>query len=47
MKELYRSLKRGLTLEESVASAQRELVEGQEVQLELTVELAVNSTSSR
>ncbi len=41
MKELYRSLKRGLTIEESVASAQRELVEGQEVRLEITVELAV------
>jgi hypothetical protein len=41
MKELYRSLKRGHTLEESVAGAQRELVEGQEVRLEVTVELAV------
>jgi hypothetical protein len=41
MRELYRSLKSGLTLEESVASAQRELVEGQEVRLEVAVELAV------
>jgi len=41
MKELYRSLKRGFTLEESVASAQRELVQGQELRLEVAVELAV------
>jgi hypothetical protein len=41
MRELYRSLKRGLTLEQSVASAQRELVEGQEIRLEIAVELAI------
>jgi hypothetical protein len=41
MKELYRCLKQGLTLQESVVSAQRELVEGQEVQLEVMLELAV------
>jgi hypothetical protein len=41
MKELYRGLKQGLTLEESVAGAQRELEEGQEVRLEVMLELAV------
>ena len=41
MKELYRSIKRGCALGECVASARRELVEGQEVQLKVTVELAV------
>jgi hypothetical protein len=41
MKELYRSIRRGCDLGECVASARRELVEGQEVQLEITVELAV------
>lgn len=40
MKELYRSIKRGVTLEESVASAQRELTGGQEIKLEKMVELA-------
>jgi hypothetical protein len=41
MKELYRSIRRGCELGECVESARRELVEGQEVQLEVTVELAV------
>jgi hypothetical protein len=41
MKELYRSMRQGFDLEESAANARRELVEGQEVRLEVTVELAV------
>lgn len=41
MKELYRSIRRGCELGECVASARRELVEGQEVHLEVTLELAV------
>jgi hypothetical protein len=41
MKELYRSIRRGCELGECVASARRELVEGQKVQLEVIVELAV------
>jgi hypothetical protein len=41
MRELYRSLNRGDDLDESVASAQRELVEGQALQLEVAVELAI------
>jgi hypothetical protein len=41
MKELYRSLKGGLMLPDCVASAQRELTQGQELQLEVAVKLAV------
>lgn len=40
MQELYRCLRRGTTLEESVASAQRELEAGQELRLEIIVDLA-------
>lgn len=41
MRELYRSLKRGATVNDSVDSAQRELVAGQKLQLEIAVEIAV------
>jgi hypothetical protein len=40
MREFYRSLKRGLTVAECVANGQRELEEGQELRLEVAVELA-------
>jgi hypothetical protein len=40
MYELYRRLKDGISLEESVASAQRELEAGQELRLEVIVDLA-------
>jgi len=40
MRELYRSLKRGDSLQESVASGQRELAEGQELRLEIALEIA-------
>jgi hypothetical protein len=40
MKELYRSLKTDLHLTEAVASAQRELEDGQQLKLEIAVELA-------
>jgi len=40
MRELYRRLRDGSTLEESVASAQRELRAGQELRLEIIVDLA-------
>jgi len=40
MRELYRCLKCGSMVEESVASAQRELEAGQELRLEICVELA-------
>jgi hypothetical protein len=41
IRELYRSLSAGVELEESVANAQRELVAGQEIHLEIAVVLAV------
>lgn len=47
MRELYRSLKRRSTLEESVASAQRELVAGQELHLEIAVEIAARMLWTR
>jgi hypothetical protein len=40
MREFYRCLKRGETVAECAASAQRELEEGQEFRLEVIVELA-------
>jgi hypothetical protein len=40
MKELYRSIVRGSSIQESVESAQRELVKGQELKLEIGVEIA-------
>lgn len=41
VKELYRALKSGDELPECVARAQRELIEGQEIRLEVALELAI------
>ena len=41
MKELYRSLQAGLLLPDCVESAQRELTDGQQLQLEIALEIAV------
>jgi hypothetical protein len=41
MRELYRSLLRGDSFEESIEAAQRELTEGQEMHLEVAVDIAI------